>query len=243
MNIPIVNVVGQDENDTDAKRDFTIYLGAISSMLEHIVPERLLRQVAEPAGGISAAKAIVQAGNNGQRVYLVTPANQGAVLGSIHHDAATMSDIPAALAAGRTVLTHTDSVAVPGWTGAGYVVVDPITGASAWKISGGQNGGVLRFIIGTFLIVAMFGLFTGPAWVVVFASMYGVILEAALLMDRLDCDATGAILIGVAISTVLAHFPLGDRFFNAQKFIAWLMDFIYTGAVSTSPAACRRVIG
>jgi hypothetical protein len=33
---------------------------------------------------------------------------------------------------------------VPGWTGAGYIILDPATGAGAWKITGGANGGSLE---------------------------------------------------------------------------------------------------
>jgi hypothetical protein len=37
---------------------------------------------------------------------------------------------------------------VPGWTGAGYIILDPATGAGAWKITGGANGGSLEPPIG-----------------------------------------------------------------------------------------------
>jgi len=39
------------------------------------------------------------------------------------------------------VIAHTDNIQVPGWAGAGYVILDPDTGIGAWKISGGGNGG------------------------------------------------------------------------------------------------------
>jgi hypothetical protein len=41
------------------------------------------------------------------------------------------------------VITHTDPISVPGWQGAGYVITDMETGAGAWKIGGGLNGGSL----------------------------------------------------------------------------------------------------
>ncbi|WP_440995002.1 hypothetical protein [Arhodomonas sp. SL1] len=47
------------------------------------------------------------------------------------------------MATGKEVITHTDAVSVPGWSGAGYVIFDPKTGAGAWKIGGGVNGGSL----------------------------------------------------------------------------------------------------
>jgi hypothetical protein len=57
-----------------------------------------------------------------------------------------MDEIEASLNAGKEVITHTDSVSVPGWSGAGYVIIDPDTGAGAFKITGGSNGGILRDI-------------------------------------------------------------------------------------------------
>jgi len=44
---------------------------------------------------------------------------------------------------GKEVITHTDDVTVPGWSGAGYIIVDPSTGDGAFKIGGGQNGSFL----------------------------------------------------------------------------------------------------
>jgi len=35
-------------------------------------------------------------------------------------------------------------VSVPGYTGAGYIIFDPLTGDGAYKISGGGNGGFLK---------------------------------------------------------------------------------------------------
>jgi len=39
------------------------------------------------------------------------------------------------------VTTHTSNVSVPGWTGSGYIVIDPKTGDGGYYISGGSNGG------------------------------------------------------------------------------------------------------
>ena len=37
--------------------------------------------------------------------------------------------------------THADNVSVPGWSGAGYIIIDPRTGEGGYYISGGSNGG------------------------------------------------------------------------------------------------------
>ena len=42
------------------------------------------------------------------------------------------------------VITHTDPLNVAGWTGAGYILLDPGTGEGSYKISGGLNGGIFK---------------------------------------------------------------------------------------------------
>ena len=76
----------------------------------------------------------------------ITQANQGAALPNISHDPDTMAEIRSALAVGKEVITHTDAVSVPGWSGAGYIIFDPQTGSGAYKIGGGQNGSYLKYV-------------------------------------------------------------------------------------------------
>ena len=59
-----------------------------------------------------------------------------------------MSEIQNALAAGKEVTVHQSPITQSGWTGSGYIITDPATGAGAYKISGGANGAawVLFFI-------------------------------------------------------------------------------------------------
>ena len=55
-----------------------------------------------------------------------------------------MDEIRTALAAGKEVTTHTDAISVPGWSGAGYIIMDPETGIGAYKIGGGLMEGLRR---------------------------------------------------------------------------------------------------
>ncbi|MGX2040623.1 hypothetical protein ACWJKU_10895 [Methylocaldum sp. MU1018] len=86
-------------------------------------------------------KALQKANAQGQRIYHLTPANQATTLPNIHQNSLVMAEIRDALNAGKEVITHTDPVSVPGWSGAGYILFDPETGDGAFKIGGGQNGG------------------------------------------------------------------------------------------------------
>lgn len=143
MNLPMVHVAGQGANDGARKRDYLFQVGLLSSALEHAVPEQMFTSAQSPGEAISAVKALQKANAAGQRIYRLTQANQAAALPAIHHDALVMQEIQDALAAGKEVITHTDAVAVPGWSGAGYILYDPQTGDGAFKIGGGANGAFL----------------------------------------------------------------------------------------------------
>lgn len=78
--------------------------------------------------------------------------NAATVLPKIHHDADTMSDIDNALRSGKVIITHTDAASVPGWSGAGYIVLDQAVGDGAYRISGGMNGAFFHGVIFEILI-------------------------------------------------------------------------------------------
>ena len=112
-----------------------------------------------------------------QRIYHITQANQATALPNIRQNSLAMSESRAALAIGKEVIVYTDPVSVPDWQGAGYVITDMDTGAGAWKIGGGLNGGYLS---GLFLGVALDILILSLT-VSVVAGPIGIALLAPLL--------------------------------------------------------------
>ena len=139
----VTSVVAVSDGD-EAKRINTAFqLGVLSSALEHAIPEQMFSTADNPADAISAVKALQKASIAGQRIYHITNANKGVILPNIHHNSLTMSEIRDALNSGKEVITHTDAVNVPGWSGAGYILFDPDTGSGAYKIGGGKNGAFL----------------------------------------------------------------------------------------------------
>jgi len=161
MNIPMINIIGTDSPANTAaedKKNYALQIGILSSALEHAVPEQLFNtDPNNPPDAISAVKALSKASAAGQRIYHITQANQGTALPNIHHDPATIAEIQNALNVGKEVITHTDAVTVPGWTGAGYIIFDPETGDGAYKIGGGQNGAFIAFAL-FFAALALFAL-------------------------------------------------------------------------------------
>jgi hypothetical protein len=185
MNIPIVHIAGQGDNDSVKKRDYLFQVGLISSALEHAVPEQMFVNDQNPGEAVSAFKALQKANAGGQRIYHITPANQATTLPNIHHNSLVIEEIQNALNAGKEVITHTDAVSMPGWTGAGYILLDPQTGDGAFKIAGGANGGFLPLLSGAALGIASVASFMligalAPIWVGAAALVFAVAIAAII---------------------------------------------------------------
>ncbi len=122
-------------------------IGALSSAYEHEIPERYLGSLPGHVYGVSTIKAIDVAMESGQKIFRIESDNWGVVRPLLQIDSAIIDEINAAVQSGAQVLTHESPVEVGAWTGAGYIIVDPDTGAAAYKISGGSNGGAAQVIL------------------------------------------------------------------------------------------------
>ena len=125
-------------------------VGSAGSAFESAVPESLFANPdlsaddASQPQGISAVKAIAIAASQGQKIYTLNAQNQvyhASIINALNTDSDTKAEITNALAAGMEVTTSQADITVNGWTGSGYFILDPDTGAGAYKIGGGANGG------------------------------------------------------------------------------------------------------
>ncbi|HDR46806.1 MAG TPA: hypothetical protein ENN94_03795 [Geoalkalibacter subterraneus] len=141
----VATATSTDGKDKTAWKNFNFQMGALSSALEHAIPEQMFTTRENPGIAVSAVKALKIALSEGQRIYRINKANMAAALPNLHFSGETIDEIRQAVMAGKEVITHMDPIAIPGWKGAGYVITDPETGAGAWKIGGGLNGGLGPF--------------------------------------------------------------------------------------------------
>ena len=123
--------------------DFNRNTGAALSAYEHIVPEQIFSTEADPVEGISAVKALSIASQQGQRIYTITEDNLTTALSHLTIEPTIKDEIRTAVQSGMEATVSQNSITYAGWTGAGYTIIDPDTGAGAYKISGGANGGEL----------------------------------------------------------------------------------------------------
>jgi transglutaminase-like putative cysteine protease len=215
FDIPIITSNQALNGDADKRKQYQLQVGLISSALEHLTPEQMFANAdpnAPPPDAISAVKALQKANAGGQRIYHINQQNRTLALQNIHLDSQAMTEINSALDSGKEIVTHTDPVSVPGWSGAGYIIYDSATGEGAYKISGGANGGVFVGgvgILGIFL-VAMAGVMSGA--VVVAPFLLALVLSLALHLiilelifnDDLDISATSDQLLAIAGTVVSA---------------------------------------
>jgi len=114
------------------------------------------------------------------------------VLPKLNLSSDIINDIKIAISQGKEVTTHTNNVSVPGWSGAGYIVINPQTGDGAYLISGGANGG--------------FALIRGGIALSLIAILAGTIAPQLLLFGNIS--ALIGLLMIAAASFVAAGFAL-----------------------------------
>ena len=140
--IPTTKVVVADNNNQQNFKNYRLQAGMIASSLEHQTPEQMYNTDPQhPVQGISTMKAFALANAEGQKIYTITQANINEILPKIQASSLTKGDIQSSVNAGKTVTVHEREVSVPGWTGTGYMVIDPNNANGAYLISGGGNGG------------------------------------------------------------------------------------------------------
>jgi len=170
----LISLVKALDGDKETPMQFMLYAGFISSSLEHDVPEKLLSTPENPAHGVSAVKALEIANDQGIPIYTIDTSNITTILPQLQLDGNTIADIQNAVNAGKVVTVSKTDIAFNGWTGCGYIIIDPNTGAGAYMISGGMNGAVIMTFIGALMVIL--GLFTLPAGIVLIAYGLGLLL-------------------------------------------------------------------
>lgn len=130
-----LGMVPADGREQGARESFEL-LGAQSSYLEGEVFNQVLQRE-----GIASVSALTRAKREGQEVARVDGANMGAVLSQVDLGADAEAEVRAAVSRGRIAWVAESRLSVHQWTGTGYVLEDPDTGAAAYLISGGYGGG------------------------------------------------------------------------------------------------------
>lgn len=134
------SLVGVAAEDPALATTFLKESGKLTSFLEGLVHDQLFSTDAV-ARGFSAMEFLGDANSRGIATYYVTAANLSQVLPRLEVSSAVRNDVANSVAAGKSVLIPEREFDRGSWRGIGYIVQDEATGAGAYLISGGLNGG------------------------------------------------------------------------------------------------------
>lgn len=133
-----------DKNSDQANKiNFLKTSGYRSSAMEHQVPEQAFTTSTSFAQGISAVKALSIAVENGQKIWTITQENLQDALSQLRLSSEIENEIRNAVNAGKVATAHEEPISFAGSTNTGYLLIDSDTGAGAYLIAGGGNGGFL----------------------------------------------------------------------------------------------------
>jgi len=159
-------VISRDGNKEKAV-NYMLATGMQASRLEAAIYDQMINKTPKNQG-ISTAHIFEFANSNGIPLYHINKNNFSTVLPKLQISAETKNDVQNAINSGKEVSIPQREVTKDGWTGAGYLVIDPNTGAGAYMMSGGFAGGgftlpqlhpLLLFLIGALLVGI--GIFAG----------------------------------------------------------------------------------
>jgi hypothetical protein len=136
-------------NNTVNTSFFDMEQGGRESANESLISGQLLQDKSSAAPTVqtvSGIDALRIAETQGQKIFVISQANIATVLPQLNQDSGTINDIQNSVSSGKIVTISQTSISYGGWTGSGYVITDPGTGASAYLIAGGTNGAVAVFV-------------------------------------------------------------------------------------------------
>ena len=186
-------VLSKDGN-IDKVKQYMLASGSNSSALEHAVPEKLFSIPSNQVQGISAVKTLMAANDQSIPIYVINQSNINAILPQLQLNGDVKSDIQNAVNAGKIVTVQKTDVTYNGWTGCGYIIIDPNTGAGAYMISGGANGGGFMYVFWSVMWVL--------AWVALITSLTVLAAVAVAFLPEIIA-ALGSVYLTASITTAI----------------------------------------
>ncbi|WP_290538180.1 transglutaminase-like domain-containing protein [Alcanivorax sp.] len=226
------------ENDHQRWVSFNRAQGARMSAMEHLVPEKMFSTEEAPAHGISAVKAVQIAAAEGQKIWTITQDNLSIALPNLQLSSEIKSDIRNSVNAGKEVTAHERPVNFFGRQSTGYTVIDSHTGAGAYLIAGGENGGNTGFSGDEKFLVA------GISFDVI-KQVFGALWAGVNAVFNFDNCGPGVAITILVIAMILIAFKLWLIFIVAAsaliKGAAAVMAFLFSGLVSWGlTQTCKR---
>lgn len=133
------------------------------------------------------------------------------------------AEIRAAVQAGKEVTVHESAISTTGWTGYGYVITDPETGAGGYLIEGKGDGGWLALgVAAVFLAIGLY--FVLLPFFILFAAYLSAVLLALLeLLQIIVALQMEKMMLGHSLPTwLMEKCRLRYLQFGAAQSLGWL---------------------
>jgi hypothetical protein len=202
----MMNYQVDESNDYDKFLAYNRAQGARMSAMEHLVPEQMFSTEDNPAHGISAVKALQIAAAEGQKIWTISSENVDIAIPNLSLPDDIITEIRNSAAAGMEITAHEQPVNFYGSSQVGYIILDPQTGAGAYKIGGGENGGILVEVI-SFLTFA--GIFSGFAILLIALALSQALIPFLLVAASayywakgLDAESFDAFMLNSAMAAL-----------------------------------------
>ena len=179
------------DGDAEQKRRFVLGLGYVGSYLEAGIYDQAF--LMDPGHSMSSITALKAASEQGVAIYSIDAAN-AASLNQIVTDPDDLQAMRNAVAAGLRVTTAQRDITVDNFTGLGYILEDPTTGAAAYIISGGRNGAD-----------SPTGQTVYPLPQIPASPIFGFILGSSLRPVGATLAAEGGVITGISLPAVAAE--------------------------------------
>lgn len=122
--------------DKDILREYMMSTGMIGSAYESNVWEQMTEKKS-----ISTISIFAKAQEENKEILVISKENCATEIYKLNTDEATKQTVINAANSGKIVTIPAENVTMGDWSGTGYIVTNPETGAGAYMISGGLNGG------------------------------------------------------------------------------------------------------
>ncbi len=147
-----VHSVTSLNGDDSVSKKYMLSTGILGSLYESVVWEELTGEES-----ISTISILAKAQENDIDILNISTLNLDSGLNELHTDETTKQEIIKAVNEGKTVIIPTENTVIGDWHGTGYILLDRATGAGAYMISGGLNGGCTKAILGIEELLATIG--------------------------------------------------------------------------------------
>ena len=116
--------------------------------------------------------------------------------------------------AGKVATIHDSPVAYAGGTFVGYTIIDPVTGAGAYKIGGGENGGIL-ILVGLLAILTVFLMIPVILTLVAGTGGAAIVLAPIIIQAMIALFASGIAFITAGFLSLAGYTKLCSKVLGA----------------------------